>query len=79
MGLRPSPARWFELLVTRDDLAATIDILAHTSLVELEACGEPVAAPTDRESGALTEEFEELERRYGQVWPSPPSALNPRY
>ena len=71
MGLRPSPARWFELLVTRDDLAATIDILAHTSLVELEACGEPVAAPTDSESGALSEEFEELERRYRQVWPVP--------
>jgi V/A-type H+-transporting ATPase subunit I len=71
MGLRPSPARWFELLVTRDDLAATIDILAHTSLVELEACGEPVAAPTDNEFGALSEEFEELERRYGHVWPVP--------
>ena len=71
MGLRPSAARWFELLVTRDDLAATIDILAHTSLVELEACGEPVAAPIDTDTGALTEEFDELERRYVQVWPVP--------
>ena len=71
MGLRPSAARWFELLVTRDDLAATIDILAHTSLVELEACGEPVAAPIDTDTGALTEEFDELERQYVQVWPVP--------
>lgn len=71
MGLRPSPACWFELLVTRDDLAATIDVLAHTSLVELEARGEPVEPPIDTDSGPLSEEFEELERRYGQVWPVP--------
>jgi V/A-type H+-transporting ATPase subunit I len=71
MGLRPSAAHWFELLVTRDDLAATIDILAHTSLVELEAYGEPVAASIDSDTGTLTEEFDELERQYGQVWPVP--------
>ena len=71
MGLRPSPARWFELLVTRDDLAATIDILAHTSLVELEAHGEPVAASVDTDSRELFEELDKLERRYGRVWPVP--------
>ena len=43
-----------------------LQAVTATSLVELEACGEPVAAPADSESDALTGEFEELERRYGQ-------------
>ncbi|MBT8087635.1 MAG: ATPase [Gammaproteobacteria bacterium] len=71
MGLRPSSARWFELLVARDDLAAAVDVLAQASLVELEARGEPVAADVDADSRELFDEFEALEHRYGVVWPAP--------
>ena len=71
MGIRPSPARWFELLVTRDDLAATVEILARASLVELETRSEPVAPPVDTDYRELLEEFDELERKYGHVWPVP--------
>ncbi|MBT8082637.1 MAG: hypothetical protein KJO56_09465 [Gammaproteobacteria bacterium] len=71
MGIRPSPARWFELLVARDDLAASVDVLAHASLVELEARGEPAATEIDADSRELFEEFETLKHRYGVVWPAP--------
>ena len=71
MGLRPAQARWFELLVARDDLAATVDALARASLVELEARGEPAPAVVDARLRELFDEFETLEQRYGSVWPEP--------
>ena len=35
--IRPKPARWFELLVARDDATLALEALAATSAVELEA------------------------------------------
>ena len=33
MSLRPVPARWFEVLVMRDDLTAALDVLARSARV----------------------------------------------
>lgn len=57
--------------MARDDLAAAVDVLASASLVELEARGEPAAAPVDTDCRELFEEFETLEHRYAIVWPEP--------
>ena len=35
--IRPQPARWFEILVARDDTALALEALARTGAVELEA------------------------------------------
>ncbi len=71
MGLRPSPASWFELLVTRDDLAAALDILARSSRVELEAHGEPCAPMVGADARERLDELDALEHSYAQFWPAP--------
>ena len=40
MTLRPVPARWFEILIARDDLLKTVDTLARSGTVELETHSE---------------------------------------
>ena len=37
MALRPTPARWFEALLARDDLALGLEALARTGRVQLES------------------------------------------
>ncbi len=69
MTLRPVSASWFELLTTREELAAILDVLAHSGAVELETFSRPsealFAADVDR---ALTV-YSELEKRYRNYWP----------
>lgn len=71
MGLKPSPANWFELLVTREDLAAALDILARSSRVELEAHGEPCRPMIGADARELLDELDALERKYARFWPAP--------
>ena len=71
MSLRPVPARWFEVLVVRDDLGAALDVLARSSRVELEAHGAAQAPLLDDAARALLEEFASLEERFGHYWPTP--------
>ena len=69
MSIRPQPARWFEVLVMREDLAAAMDVLARSARVELQAHGEtrrPVPMPEIRDS---LEEYDGLEKSYGPYWP----------
>jgi V/A-type H+-transporting ATPase subunit I len=68
--LRPVPARWFELLVLREDLSAAMDVLARSSRIELESHGKPSAPLLMPEYLELLEEFDVLERRYGRFWPA---------
>lgn len=71
MGLKPSAANWFELLVTREDLAAALDILARSSCVELEAHGEPCRPLIGSDARELLDELGTLEHSYGRFWPEP--------
>ena len=43
MSLRPEPARWFELLAARDDIAGALEALARTDSIELETRSETQA------------------------------------
>jgi len=69
MTLRPASASWFELLTSREELGATLDCLAATGAVQLEAYSrseQRLALPDLR---ATLAEYETLARRYGHYWP----------
>jgi V/A-type H+-transporting ATPase subunit I len=70
MMLRPATASWFELLTSREELGATLDCLAVTGSVQLQAHSQAeskLALPNLRLTLA---EFETLSRRYGHYWPA---------
>jgi len=70
MTLRPASACWFELLTSREELGATLDCLAGTGTVQLEAYSraeQRLALPDLR---ATLAEYETLARRYGHYWPA---------
>ncbi|MFA7386470.1 MAG: V-type ATPase 116kDa subunit family protein [Thiohalobacteraceae bacterium] len=68
MAFRPEPARWFECLVARDDLAFTLEVLAETGQIQLESdLVDDGAGLTDLRS--LLEEFHQLASRYRLYWP----------
>jgi V/A-type H+-transporting ATPase subunit I len=67
--IRPQPARWFEILVARDDATAALEALAATGAVELEP-REGVAMPALlAEVAPLVAAFTELAQRYHAYWP----------
>ena len=72
--IRPQPARWFEILVARDDAAGALEALAGTGAVELEP-REGVAMPALlAEVAPLVAAFAELAQRYRAYWPAPAAA-----
>lgn len=71
MSLRPVAARWFEMLVMRDDLTVAVDVLAQSARVELQGHGETKAPLLMPECRELLEEIDELERRFARYWPVP--------
>ncbi|MGD8672899.1 MAG: hypothetical protein PVH86_06255, partial [Thiogranum sp.] len=69
MSLRPSAARWFELLTAREDAAPALELLARTGAVELEIRGEDERLVSLRDMRELVAQFGRLERRYHAYWP----------
>lgn len=69
MGLKPSTARWFEVLTPRDELARTVEALARTHAVELES-ERPISSPA-RDAVVQLERFREIEKRNSAHWPEP--------
>ena len=70
MGLRPEPARWFELLAARDDIAGALEALARTDSIELETRSETQARLDLSDLHDRIEEYSRLERRYHNYWPA---------
>jgi len=71
MNIKPVPARWFELLTSRNDLTPALECLANTNAVELETRGESkdlLKLPTLRR---YLDDYEESARRYALYWPDP--------
>ena len=67
--IRPQLARWFEILVARDDAALALEALAATNATELEArpsVGLPAALAELR---PLVQRFAECSLRYHAYWP----------
>jgi len=67
--IRPQLARWFEILVARDDAALALEALAATNATELEArpsVGLPAALAELR---PLLQRYTECSLRYHAYWP----------
>ena len=71
MTFRPLPARWFELVTTKEHVAAALGALALTGAVELES-------RCDRDRSAFLPDLDKLLRAYRSVarscqayWPAP--------
>jgi V/A-type H+-transporting ATPase subunit I len=69
MSLRPEPARWFECLIARDDLAPTLETLAAGGHIQLETDTPAEDTETLTDLSTLLEEFHQLESRYHPYWP----------
>ena len=67
--IRPKPARWFELLVARDDATLALEALAATSAVELEARPTAVLPAALADIRPLLRQFAEFSLRYHAYWP----------
>jgi len=68
--IRPQPARWFELLVARDDTTLALAALAATGAVELEARSGAVPPESFADLRPLLQQFGELSLRYHAFWPA---------
>jgi V/A-type H+/Na+-transporting ATPase subunit I len=69
MGIRPQAARWFELLVPRDELTKALECLAETRAVELQTHSQPAHALELPGLPQALAEYGELARRFGAWWP----------
>ena len=68
--IRPRPARWFELLVARDDATLALEALAGTRAVELEARPTAVLPAALADIRPLLLQFAEFSLRYHAYWPT---------
>ena len=68
--IRPRPARWFELLVARDDATLALEALAGTRAVELEARPTAVLPAALADIRPLLQQFAEFSLRYHAYWPT---------
>jgi V/A-type H+-transporting ATPase subunit I len=71
MALRPAQARWFELLISRDELGVALQSLAATGAVELQAHSDTAAATLLPVLRAAVDEYRRLAQRYAAWWPPP--------
>ncbi len=72
MSLRPVPARWFEVLVARDDSTLALESLAGTGAVELEVRASEAVPPA--ELAPLLEEYRRLAHTVAAYWAEHPLA-----
>lgn len=70
MSIRPIPARWFEILIARDDLVTAVEALARTGDVELETHSETTQRALMPDLRDRFEEYNRLARRYQSYWPA---------
>jgi V/A-type H+-transporting ATPase subunit I len=70
MKLRPSVARWFELLTDRECLGRVLSCLADTGAVQLEAYSSTDATAKLPDYARVLEDYRQLARRYRAYWPA---------
>jgi|GEM_PF-223378 len=70
MSLRPRRARWFEVVVARDDAFLALEALAGAGCIEIEwHATEGLLASTPAAAAAQLRQYTDLARRYGRFWP----------
>ena len=70
MTMRPQPARWFEIVLQRDDAAAALAALAATGAVELETRDASTLPDGLAGIGPLLAEYRALAAHYRTYWPA---------
>ncbi len=70
MGIRPQAARWFELLVPREELTRALESLAETGAVELQTHSQPEHALELPGLQQVLEAYGEYARRFQTWWPA---------
>jgi len=70
MTIRPVPARWFEILISRDDLLKSVDALARLGNVELESHSETIKRAVMPNLRDGLEDYNRLMHRYQTFWPT---------
>jgi len=69
MALRAVAARWFELLTTREELAAVLRCLAATGVIELQSHTDVSGAHVLPQLRSALDEYRQLSQRYAHYWP----------
>ncbi len=68
--IRPEAARWFEILVARDDAFVALEALAMTGTVEIEWRRGTLQQEDAAQVNRLLREYGVLSRRYRAYWPA---------
>ena len=67
--IRPQSARWFEIVVARDDAFIALEALAASGCVEIETRADAPVAPAGATAAALSA-YGALAARYRPYWPA---------
>ncbi len=70
MTLRPSSARWFELLTDREHLGQVLGALGQSGVVQLEAYSDVDAEAALPDYARALERYRQLARRHQAYWPA---------
>jgi V/A-type H+-transporting ATPase subunit I len=73
--LRPREARWFEVLVARNDAAAALEVLATTGAAQIELHPRQHVATPAAELKPLLDRYTELSQQFLPYWPVPASGI----
>ncbi len=76
MALRPVAAKWFELLIARNELGAALQNLSATGAVELQAHSDASAATLLPVLRAAVDEYKRLTQQYLEFWPAAEGATS---
>ncbi|MGB8327843.1 MAG: hypothetical protein WCE48_09725, partial [Steroidobacteraceae bacterium] len=69
MNLKPTPARWFELLVPRESLTTALTALSRTRAVQLQARSDAGTIEPPPALARALATFNGLRQRFGVWWP----------
>ena len=69
MGLRPASARWFEIVVPREDTHDAVEALARGGRVQFEWLGTRAETSEPQHLQEPIARYRTLARDYGRFWP----------
>ena len=77
MSIRTSHTTWFELMVTHEELADTLEALASTGSIELELHDVTRVHIDMQDLQLRLQEYSRLRRYYRSWWPQPDTGMSP--
>ena len=77
MSIRPVRTRWFEMLVSHEELTDTMESLASTGCIELEVYDYEREQMDLQDIKHRLHEYTRLERHYKPLWPNADTGMSP--